>query len=73
MEINCRGFSCHSTDKGHNIILANEPRVDLLLDEIINEKGITFVLNALGEQAIAEYLRQQGFCVTEQTVLITKG
>jgi len=42
------------------IINAEISRPDLLIDEIINEKGIDYVLNAIGGDDILKYLTSKG-------------
>lgn len=68
MEIKCRSFTCHVEAQSSDtttVLVLNEAMHDLALEEIIHEKGISFVLNSIGEQAIAEYFRQQGFHVLD--------
>ena len=57
---------CNAVTINHNslsdkrlTVHCEEVRADLVLQEVINEKGAEFVLNALGDKAIADYLNKQ--------------
>ena len=64
MEIHVAGkVSLDPVSFGHDIrtiINAEVIRPDLLIDEIINDKGIDYVLNAIGGDAILKYITSKG-------------
>jgi hypothetical protein len=65
MEIHCKSISAHSLEKGEQIILCNEARHDLALEQIIHLRGIDFVLGAIGEKAIQIYMEANGYAVVD--------
>jgi hypothetical protein len=68
MEIECRGISDASVSLGKMVIECREVRHDLLIAQIIQEKGISFVLQAIGnEKAIAEFMQSNGYTVFESS------
>jgi len=57
---------CNAVTISHNslsdkrlTVHCEEVRADLVLQEVIDEKGVEFVLQAVGEKAIADYLNKQ--------------
>jgi hypothetical protein len=68
MEIQCEHATIDPSDTQDSrlTVTCDEARLDLILEQITHEKGISFVLDSFGKQALAEYMRQQGFHVTEQ-------
>jgi hypothetical protein len=60
MEIKCRYIGEITSCGGRMTIRCGEVRHDLLIDEIINEKGIDYVLNAIGGDDILKYLTSKG-------------
>ena len=65
MEIHCRSFSCHSIGEGQEVILCNEARHDLALEQITRVRGVDFVLGAIGEEAIQRYMESNGYVVVD--------
>jgi NADPH:quinone reductase-like Zn-dependent oxidoreductase len=60
MKIHASGKVLIEGNGAEAIINAEISRLDLLIDEIINEKGIDYVLNAVGGDDILKYLTSKG-------------
>ena len=60
MKIHVSGKVLIEGNGAEAIINAEISRPDLLIDEIINEKGIDYVLNAIGGDDILKYLTSKG-------------
>lgn len=63
---------CNAVTISHNslsdkrlVAHCEEVRADLVLQEVIDEKGAEFVLQAVGEQAIQQYMQANGYTVFE--------
>jgi hypothetical protein len=64
MEIRCRSFSSHIANNSQTL-LCNEVRHDLALEQITRERGVDFVLGAIGEKAIQIYMEANGYAVVD--------
>ena len=68
LDIPCNLASIETSPGDKKLIVAcEEARADVVLEQIINELGITATLNTIGLTAVAEYMRQNGFTVIEDS------